>query len=276
MEADIDLTSLGAASSALAQGISEISNGLNALRDGFTQTDAAILAQTGQQSIEEANEAAILSLSQQIVALQADPVGNAAQIESLSGIVALLNANNSLVANLRLGICGDGTQDVPGLVSALNELSTQFQSFDGAIQDLPGQLGALFDGIIALKTGVGQLYDSSVAFGSGLDAYLDGTQSIQGGLHSLCAGFGDALDACSDLHSGVESLRLGLYGLADGSRQLRYATRGMDRSIESTIDDLLEDYLPGDFALLSFVSGKNDNVRSVQFILKSDNISFGE
>lgn len=50
----------------------------------------------------------------------------------------------------------------------------------------------------------------------------------------------------------------------------------MDTEITDKIDELIKTVTGGDFEITSFVSEKNTNVQSVQFVIKADGIQMEE
>ena len=57
--------------------------------------------------------------------------------------------------------------------------------------------------------------------------------------------------------------------LNDGTKEFYEKTDGMDSEIEGKIDDMLNTISRSDAEIRSFVSEKNTNVESVQFVIKT-------
>lgn len=265
----VDLGELVAGSAQVLEGINQLSDGLTGLQQSFALTDQAVYEMTGHayEGLQQANEATILLLTQQIQDLMVDPVGNAEEIEQLTLIVSLLGANNDLIAGLEIGINGDGTPGNPGLAYAAGMLAVQYQQIDAALQDLPGMLGEMINGIAQLKAGMNALVPNVSTLKGGLVEYLDGTLAIQQGFGALCSGFRDVVDGSADLKANIALLRDGLKEYADGTGELYRKTWDMDDQIKARIDEMMLTYMPGDFTAVSFVSSNNTNVKSVQFVM---------
>ncbi|UNC93037.1 hypothetical protein [Candidatus Contubernalis alkaliaceticus] len=276
--ADMDFRQLTEGSSAILGGINQLSGGLDALQGSFSQVDAAISQQTGgaYPGLKQANEATIVSLNQQIEALYANPEANAHQIQQLTMIVGLLSANNQLVTGLKTGICGSGTAENPGLASGAGALASQYVQFDDTIQAMPVMLNEMVSGILQLKDGIDQLTMNYGVFHRGIEQYLSGTAAIYDGYSRLSSGFNDVVAGSADLNWGVNSLFDGMQDFAHGTIELRRETSDMDVKIEEEIDNLMSDFIPGDFEMVSFTSAKNTEVNLVQFVMMTDGVQAEE
>lgn len=57
---------------------------------------------------------------------------------------------------------------------------------------------------------------------------------------------------------------------------MREETKDMDTQITDKIDELIETVTGGDFEVTSFLSDKNTNVQSVQFVIKAEGVRVEE
>lgn len=57
---------------------------------------------------------------------------------------------------------------------------------------------------------------------------------------------------------------------------MREETKDMDTQITDKIDELIETVTGGDFEVTSFLSDKNTNVQSVQFVIKAEGVRLAE
>lgn len=64
--------------------------------------------------------------------------------------------------------------------------------------------------------------------------------------------------------------------LKDGTGQLRNETDGMDTEISDKIDEMLASFTGEDFEAVSFVSDKNTNIESVQFVIQTEAVEVEE
>jgi putative membrane protein len=269
------LGELAQGSAAVLEGLKQVSGGLDALSGSFAQADSGLRQQTGgaYSSLKQANEATIASLNQQIQALMADPVANAEQIRQLSTIVGLLTANNQLIAGLRIGIDGDGSAANPGLARGAAALATQYAKLDAAIQQMPTMLAEMSGGLAQLKSGVDQMVASYQAFDGGLEQYIAGIATINEGMLTLSNGYDTLVAGSKELQTGLAGLSQGMNAYASGTQAMRdgLTDAGLDK-----VNDLLETLTFDGGEARSFVSSKNKNVGSVQFIMMTDGIKAEE
>ncbi|MHB1315411.1 MAG: efflux RND transporter permease subunit [Christensenellales bacterium] len=268
------ITAFTEGSGAVLSGVNQLASGLGALEDSFALADGNISQQTGgaYTGLQQANEATISTLNQQITLLQSDPIGNAAQIEQLTWIAGLLTANNQLLGGLKTGISGDGTAQNIGLKAAAGALALQYGTFHEGISGLPDMLAGMASGLVGLKDGLEQLADNYEIFHSGLGEYLGGTKGIYDAYSTLCGGFSNMVTGSNELLSGIESLYDGLRAYADGTGEFQSQTSGIDTDIENEIDSLVSQFSADGFTPVSFASEKNKNVKAVQFVMMTEDI----
>lgn len=94
------------------------------------------------------------------------------------------------------------------------------------------------------------------------EALVEGSGKLTGGSASLRQG-------TADLYDGIVALDDGAKELNDGTKEFYEKTDGMDSEIEGKIDDMLNTISRSDAEIRSFVSEKNTNVESVQFVIKT-------
>lgn len=70
----------------------------------------------------------------------------------------------------------------------------------------------------------------------------------------------------------MQSLYDGTVEMQDGTKEFYDKTYDMDTQIRDQIDDTLAEISGSDAPVVSFVSDKNGNVDSVQFVIKTDAI----
>ncbi len=131
------------------------------------------------------------------------------------------------------------------------------EQIDAAVADALAQNTA-YQGIVSAK---GQL-DSFSEFYTGLLDYTTGV--------------GDAASGAADLATGIGDLGDGAADLKDGTAEFRDSTSNLDAQLKDKISAAAEDMFTVDSDPASFVSDKNTNVTSVQFVIKTDAIEAEE
>lgn len=301
------LDSFSAASenlSALTEASGQIRQALAGLYDGASSLQAnlgyaqykALMAQNGLDvdTLKAGNIRAAASLREQITALQGtlDQIKDipgmeeqAGQIREqtaqLSQILTLLEGNTAAIGGMESYLDGISGK-LPELTAGLEELKEQYETFDASVTELVNTLGAMTGNLTDLAAGINELAEQYELLDSGIGSYtdgvarvaagysslLDGASALAEGSSSLAAGSGDLYNGTAELYAGVASLCSGARELADGTGEFRTETSHMDTEIEEEIGNLLE-VIGGNMEdPVSFVSEKNTNVDSVQFVIQ--------
>lgn len=137
-------------------------------------------------------------------------------------------------------------------------------AINGAVTYLDGvneQLTALRDGAESVSTGAATLAEGAADLDEGAASLQEGTETLQEGTSALESG-------TSELKSGTEELK-------EGTSQFVSETSGIDETITEKIDSLTSE-ITGSDEVHSFLSDKNTNVESVQFVLKTEAIQMEE
>lgn len=165
----------------------------------------------------------------------------------------------------------DVTAAAKAAVAAKAQWQSGRESINNAVQTMRGQaaymrtvsaavrgLRSLIAGLSGTEDGnklnelieqVSQLADGYAQFHKGLVAYTDG-------VNELAANWGS-------LYKGIVQLAGGTSQLSDGTRQLDDGTK----EIPAQVDDMLSPFTGGDYSGNSFLSSRNENTASVQFVL---------
>jgi len=293
------LSKLTSASGAIKTGIGNLLDGAEQLKQnlGFAQYKA-LLKKGGLDidALKQGNTQAVSSLESQITGLKATLAGIEgvpgyesqvaqlkAQIAELENVVTLLNGNNAAIGGTQSYL--DGVSGAAGeLYTGVSGLKDQYEAFDSAIGDMAdtltgmtGKLGALSAGIdtlvtkyTALDDGIGEYTGGVAKLAAGYDRIMEGVSDLAKGGKTLAKGSGSLYDGAEALYDGVASLTDGARDLSDGTEEMHEKTADMDSQVEDQIDDMLASIEKGDSKTVSFVSQKNTNVKSVQFVIKTD------
>lgn len=211
------------------------------------------------------------------------------QLEMLQQTAALLGGNNAALDGAEQYL--DGTAaGIDELVQGAQELKEQYGVFDASIATLAERLSGLLDKMVGMKSGVDELVGSYRELDDGLNAYTggiakvivgyqklyEGAGALVGGTGMLADGAGEMQSGTGDLLAGLSTLYEGTQALADGTGTLRSHTEGMDGEIKDKINEMTDSMTGSKIPLKSFVSDKNQKVKAVQFVLKTDPISKAE
>lgn len=305
------LKELTASSASIKQGISDLYDGAVALQSNLSYAKYKEAMKTGGLDVDElvaGNQAAISSLSTQITELQtqleqlkaipgyesnstyvAQVQALESQIASLSNIVTLLTGNNAAIGGTETYLDGVSS-GVDDLVNGLSALKENYTKFDAAIADLTDTLSGLAVNMSTLKTGIDTLVENYDTLDDGISQYTDGVASIVAGYSQLTNGMSSLTDGSKNLLEGTETLKGGtedlydgmktLYNgtvtLTDGTEEFYEKTADMDTQVEDSIDTMIDSISGKDVDVVSFVSDKNKNVESVQFVIQTAAIEKAE
>lgn len=170
------------------------------------------------------------------------------------------------------------------LDSSMAKLSDSYSQFNEGIKQFVNSLSTMIVDLSKLSDGINKLADSYSDLDNGINQYTSGVSQINAGFgtlksgvsaladgsKTLCEGAGSLDDGVSQLYSGISELCDGTDMLSKGTGEFRKETAGIDDEIFDKIDDLLSDITGSDSETESFVSEKNENVTSVQFVIKTD------
>ena len=297
-----DLTALTEASGQIKQAISDLYDGAAALQAnlGYGQYKA-LMAQNGLDidALLAGNASAVETIQSYEAMLEqlstvpgmedlvnqykSQLLGTSEQIKSL------LNANSAAIGGMESYLNGISAE-LPALTEGLAALNTQYEIFDSSISQLVNTLGNMTGNLSALAEGINQLVVSYEELDSGINDYTGGVAQIvagysqvMGGVSSLAegskelvSGSGELYDGTVELYDGVVSLCDGAQEMADGTGEFRTETADMNDQINEEIDSLLESIGGSMDDPVSFVSEKNTNVESVQFVIQTEAIEVEE
>ncbi len=296
------LRTLLEASGQIQNGIVTLQNGAQALQQG-TSYDAYqnTMAQNGLDlwELQNGNNAAIQALTAQIAQLEAqlqtvaDDAAAAAsvrsQIEFSQKMIALLMGSNGLMQGTQAYL--DGIHNgAAQLTDGLTQMNGSYQAFHGGLQTLVDTLSGMLVQLSALSGGISELASQYAGLDGGIQQYTDGVAQIVSGYQSLTngataltngskelkTGADELKNGVSTLYDGAEDLSDGSKKLSDGTKELRKQTDGIDEKIDNEIEALLDDIKGMDLTDVSFVSEKNTDVSSVQFVIKTDAVVMPE
>ena len=197
----------------------------------------------------------------------------------------LLEGNNAAIGGTE-SYLNNIASELPALTEGLATLKSQYDTFDTAIAQMvhtlsgmTGNLSTLSDGIHQLvekyeelDTGIGEYTDGVAQIVAGYSQVMKGVSSLAEGSKELVSGSNELYNGTVELYDGVVSLCDGAKELADGTGELREETSDMNAQIDEKIDSLLESIGGSTDDPVSFVSEKNINVESVQFVIQTDAI----
>lgn len=238
----------------------------SAYTSGGSQAVSAELAKLAQAGDSEA-----VALYKQVSAGNTDAVTQYVQAAGkLISVETLLKADASYIEGSSKLINGIDAQMSTSsgqttLMSGAVSLQTNYKKFDASIQDLVSSLNNLMANMTQLKSGINKLTDNYATLDSGIKEYTNAVNKITNGYSKVYEG-------ALDLVSGTHSLYKGTTELTDGTGEFRDETSDLDSKVDDEVDSMIDNFAGGDFEVESFVSDKNTDVDSVQFVIKTEAI----
>lgn len=277
-----DMSGLVNGSSEIKKGISGLDTGISRLKESIAAYEAQMSkGGAGAEQILKGNADAIEMLTGQNRELKAQLSALTDSGAETAGIKTRIAYNDRLILLLQSnsGIIDADRKFIGGLKEGINsvadgsaQLNRKYGEFDRGIQTVPEMLGSLPESLKALKEAVDSLNAGYVKLHGGLAAYLDGTSQIAANSAKLNAGYRELLQGYDELYHGLSKACTGANELAKGTAALKNGTGDMDAKIKEAVDQLMGSITGGDFTPVSFISSKNCNVESVQFVLQTDEI----
>jgi len=252
-----ELTQLSDAIAQLDDGALELQKGIRALANGFNeyvlgvaQFDAG-LAQLALSGNALKQGALALSTNLSLLTQQNQQL--------LAGALTIQQATFDAVnANLAgYGLPVLTPQNYVQVLSAVPDLAAVKAQLDGSVQFTQG-LSDYLDGVVLLALGAQDV-------SNGISQYVDANALLAQSSHQLYL-------AAQQLNTALKQVKNGLAEYTKGTGQLHDETEDLDSTLESAIEDMISDFTGNGDPIISFVSEKNINISSVQFVLKTESI----
>lgn len=302
-----DLSKLVSASGEIKQGIGSLYTAAQSLKSSISyERYKSILSDNGLNidDLSARNTAAINAMTEQIsdmnsaierIKASEDYASNEdlvvlieesqAQLAVLQNSIQLLGAGNALIGSTENYLnTVEGSMDA--LISGLSSLNEKYEVFDASISALADSLANMTVNMSVLSSGINELTEQYTKLDDGINEYTEGVAAIAAGYNQLAEGVSQLASGSSLLVEGSDSLMNGTYELydkvndlydgsvelSDGTSLFYDKTSSMDTDIEDKIDSILDSMGGDEIKSQSFVSDKNTNVKSVQFVIKTEPI----
>lgn len=257
--------------SALADGVRKLKTGALSLDNGLEDLDKGLSRLSGKS--DTLTDGAYSVFEQ--LCTQAETQLNAQLTANGMKKVTLTPENyEKVLFNLLKQMDADkvynqaGQEDVSAVIESaarISDLKNQldsYQTFYSGLQEYTKGVDSAAAGAKKLKEGCGDLVD-------GIATLQDGTTELENGTIEL-------LDGAIALHDGTVKLSDGTVELSDGTFEFRDETSDMKTNLSDKIKEAVDDMLGGNFTVKSFVSEKNTEVESVQFVIKTPSIELDD
>lgn len=227
---------------------------------GYTQEQATAYLKTaeGQVLIAQAVFAMTEEQKQQIITAAAANLTDEQKAQIKAG--AALSLTDEQKTQIRNGYI-EQTMKSKEVTDKLTAAASAANSAAASVAELKGQLDnySLF-------------YDGLKDYTSAVSAAASGANELKINIDILSTNVGTLKTSVGDLNDGVKELFDGTAELKDGTNEFVKETDGIDAKVSGEIDSMIASASGSDAELTSFVSEKNTNIKSVQFVIKTEAI----
>lgn len=115
-------------------------------------------------------------------------------------------------------------------------------------------------------------YDGLKQYTSAVSGAANGSDTIKLNMNTLYENIGTLKTYVGDLNDGVKELFYGTNELNNGTSEFVSETTGIETKVGGEIDSMISSATGNDVEIISFVSEKNTNVKSVQFVIRTEDI----
>lgn len=273
MDLDVDTSSFDGKISQITDAVASADDGAGSLSDGASALHDA----TGMLADKTGD---LVSGSSQLSSGAADLSGG---LSDLSSKGSDLNAGAAATYEK---LCQSAASQINSMLTAagMSSISLSPSTYAKTLTALSAQLSAVGQSEAAAQVQqVKASLDQYGAFYSGLQSYTEGVDSAASGAASLQKNLGTLQSGASSLQNGAKQLdqaagklATGAAQLKSGTSQFRQKTSGLDTQISDVVDEMVSSVTGKDVKVKSFVSTKNTEINSVQFVLKTEPIEKSE
>ncbi|MFC0560574.1 YhgE/Pip domain-containing protein [Halalkalibacter alkalisediminis] len=239
----------------MANGLNETANGLAILRENYN---------VAYSSLDDAMEAIpSYSITEE-------------DIHGLYASGANASVVDKLVETYSAAQVAKGTYS--GVKQGFSAVDTTLKEINGSIREMGGALSSIANGLSSSLEGMDDM-GSLTQLQEGLATLSSNYGEFHSGLVDYTNGVGQLSISYNELHSGIVELSGGTNELAGGATELHNGTGTLAKStsklpdqMQEEIDRMIAEYDKSDFDPVSFVSSNNEQISTVQFVIKTESI----
>ena len=133
--------------------------------------------------------------------------------------------------------------------------------------------------LVELKTNLDNykaFYNGVVSYTSGVSNAASGANTLKTNMNTLDTNVGALNTAFQELNNGAKELYDGTSNLKEGTTEFASETDDIEAKVSEEIDSMIATATGSEIEVESFVSDQNTNVNSVQFVIRTEAITFTE
>lgn len=152
------------------------------------------------------------------------------------------------------------------MITEIESLKEYLKKFSEEVKKIIEEAKNLIQNINRLNKGISLLAQNYKDFDKGINEYTNGVNSI-------ALGYNEIIIGTTELVDGIRKLYDGTTNMAEGTGTLKDEMKGMSGEVDKEIEQMLKEFTKSDYKVESFTSEKNENVKSVQFVMKTPNLN---
>ncbi len=234
------------------------------LQSGYAEEQAAAFLQTSEGQATVAQTVANMTDEQKVQILN----GAVAQLADEQKEQILQGAVASLTEEQKAQI---GDTYIRQTMTS-DEVIFQINTAVATVNDAAKQVSELKEQL----DNYGAFYQSLLDYTSAVSDAAAGSENLKLNMDTLCSNTETLRLSVSELNDNVGELYDGTKELTNGTSEFVDETADMDTQISDVIDSITSSITGSDTEVVSFISEKNTNVDSVQFVIKTDAIEKAE
>ena len=271
---------------AIVNGSEEIQNSINTIIENIAKLKELINQNNPDlEGLKAENARKIEELKAKISELQAVGVDTS----ELESILELIKSNSDAINGIE--DCFDSVSEIIDEINAQKEaLIQKYEALKNEINSLANELKGIIINISKLNGAVNTLVTEYQKLDGGINEYTDGVAKIVAGYDGIISGASELMKGSKSLALGAEELSEGTGSfvtgasklndgageLKNGTAEMKEKTEGMDGKITEQIDQMLNSLTGAGEETVSFVSEKNTNIKSVQFVIKTEAVEIDD
>lgn len=260
----------------LNDAISKIDDGAGDLSNGASSLSSSITTLGTYLRNAKSGASSAVSASDSLAKGSNELVSKGQELKSASNTLlttVCAQAESSINAKLAQVGMPSVSLNSSNYSQVIGTLIAQLQNVAAGNPDMAGSIS----GVVAELQATNAQLSSIDTFNKGVAEYVAGVENLDGGQQQLNAGLNDLSDSLENLcnafdklDGGAGDLSAGAKTLSDGTGELLENTDGMDEEIDSEIQAKIDELTDKDIKCGSFASSRNENINSVQFVMKLD------
>lgn len=179
----------------------------------------------------------------------------------LKADISYIQGSQSLISGIDNALDSENGQ----LMIGANALQKNYEIFDNSIQSLVASLSNLITNMDALNKGINIIVENYSTLDFGINEYTNAVNAITVGYSDICKGALDLVNGTYALYDGTKTM-------VDGTGEFSKETSGLQDNMDEEISSMIDEFTGSDSETISFVSEKNTNVDSVQFVIKASGV----